>query len=34
MFEKATYAKAIFDIFNTHLHKPVSDIAAVDIPIP
>ena len=32
MFEKATYAKAIFDILNTHLNKRISEIAAVDVP--
>jgi hypothetical protein len=33
IFENATYAKAIFDIFNANLNKPISDIAAIDIPV-
>ena len=32
IFEKAIYAKAIFDIFNTHLNKRISEIAAMDVP--
>jgi hypothetical protein len=34
IFEKASIAKAIFDIFNTHLNKRISEIAAIDIPTP